>query len=68
MVEGLEFRTNLILRFIGAIEGSRHRRNRDILAFWNNHSGCNRVKMRLKQGASKKVFTVNNSRKEASEL
>lgn len=67
MVEGLEFRANLILRFVGAIEGPRHRRDGGILAFWDNHSGYKRMRMRLKQGASKKIFAVNKSGEEGSD-
>ena len=67
MVESLEFRANLIQRFVGAIEGPRNRRDGGILAFWDNHSGYKRVRMRLKQGASKNIFAVNTSGEEGSD-
>lgn len=44
-----------ILRFVRAPEGPRHRRDAGIFAFQNNHSGCNRVRLKLKEGASKET-------------
>lgn len=58
----IEFRVNLILRFVGAMGGSKRRRDVGILAFWNSHSGCIGNGLRLKQGASKETFAVNQSR------
>ena len=43
------------MRFVRAPEGARHRRDAGIFAFQNNHSGCNRVRLRLKEGASKET-------------
>ena len=56
MVGGFELRANHIYpEVVRAPEGPRQRRDAGIFAFQNNHSGCNRVRLRLKEGASKET-------------
>lgn len=54
MAEGLELRVNLILRFVGVIEGLQQRKDMGIIAFWNNLLGCNRMGLKLKPKPARK--------------
>lgn len=55
MAEGLELRINLILRFVGVIEGLKQRKDMGIIAFWNNLFGCNRIGLKLKPEPARKI-------------
>lgn len=44
----IEFRVNLILRFVGVMGGSKRRRDVGIFAFWNSYFGCIGNGLRLK--------------------
>lgn len=54
MAEGLELRVNLILRFVGVIEGLQQKKDMGIIAFWNNLLGCNRMGLKLKPEPARK--------------
>lgn len=55
MAEGLELHINLILRFVGVIEGLKQRKDMGIIAFWNNLFGCNRIGLKLKPEPARKI-------------